>query len=134
MMDALLDLGADLNAKSRWWAGGFGVTHVAEPELAAYAVERGAVVDIHAASRLGHFDRRAQTDRADPSLVHARGGDGQTPLHFAKTSRSRPICSTMAPRSTPRTSITNRRRRSTCSAIVRRWPATWLTGGAGRIS
>ncbi len=85
MIDALLKAGADLNAKSRWWAGGFGVTHSASPELAAYAIERGADVDIHAAARLGLIDRVRELVERDPSLVHARGGDGQTPLHFAKT-------------------------------------------------
>src|SRR5204863_9455529 len=27
MLDALLEAGADINAKSRWWAGGFGLLH-----------------------------------------------------------------------------------------------------------
>jgi ankyrin repeat protein len=85
MIDALLDAGADVNAKSQWWAGGFGLLHSASPELAAHAVERGAEVDIHAASRLGLFDRVRELVERDPQLVHARGGDGQTPLHFAKT-------------------------------------------------
>src|SRR5581483_5569690 len=53
MLDALLEAGADINARSRWWAGGFGLLHTAEPDLAAYAIERGAVVDVHAAARLG---------------------------------------------------------------------------------
>lgn len=83
MLDVLLAAGADLNGKSRWWAGGFGLLHTAPPELAAYAVERGAVVDAHAAARLGLKDRLRELLAADPSLVHARGGDGQTPLHFA---------------------------------------------------
>jgi ankyrin repeat protein len=85
MLDALLEAGADMNAKSRWWAGGFGLLHGAEPELAAYAIERGAIIDAHAAARLGMIDKLGQLVSADPSLVHARGGDGQTPLHFAKT-------------------------------------------------
>src|SRR5437867_10918741 len=51
MLDVLLAAGADINAKSRWWAGGFGLLHGASPELAAYAIERGAVVDVHAAAR-----------------------------------------------------------------------------------
>src|SRR5712692_1895048 len=53
MLDVLLAAGADINARSRWWAGGFGLLDSAEPELAAYAIERGAVVDVHAAARLG---------------------------------------------------------------------------------
>lgn len=85
MIDVLVDAGADLNAKSRWWAGGFGLTHSASPELAAYAVELGAEVDIHAAARLGLIDRARELVDRDPQLVHARGGDGQTPLHFAGT-------------------------------------------------
>src|SRR5829696_3103476 len=57
MLDVLLDAGADINARSRWWAGGFGLLDSASPELAAYAIERGAVVDAHAAARLGMMDR-----------------------------------------------------------------------------
>jgi len=85
MLDVLLEADADINAKSRWWAGGFGLLHGADPDLAAYAIQRGAVVDAHAASRLGMLDRLRETIAAEPALVHARGGDGQTPLHFAST-------------------------------------------------
>ena len=85
MLDVLLAAGADINAKSRWWAGGFGLLHSAPPELAEYAIDRGAVVDVHAAARLGKLERLDELITADPALVHARGGDGQTPLHFAGT-------------------------------------------------
>lgn len=85
MLDVLLAAGADLNAKSRWWAGGFGLLHCTHPDLAAYAIERGAVVDAHAAARLGLMDRLRKLISAAPELVHERGGDGQTPLHFAST-------------------------------------------------
>jgi ankyrin repeat protein len=85
MLDVLLAAGADINAKSRWWAGGFGLLHTASPELAAYAIERGAIVDVHAAARLGMLDKLAELVATDPALVHAPGGDGQTPLHFAGT-------------------------------------------------
>jgi ankyrin repeat protein len=85
MLDVLLAAGANLNAKSRWWAGGFGILHSAGTDLAAYAIERGAIVDVHAAARLGLLDRLRELVEADPELVHARGGDGQTPLHFAAT-------------------------------------------------
>jgi ankyrin repeat protein len=83
MLDVLLAAGADLNAKSSWWAGGFGLLHGASPELAAYAIGRGAFVDIHAAARLGMLDRVRELIALDAASVHARGGDGQTPLHFA---------------------------------------------------
>jgi ankyrin repeat protein len=85
MLDVLLAAGADLNAKSRWWAGGFGLLHGASPELAAYAIERGAVVDVHAAARLGMLQKLRELIATKPELVHARGGDGQTPLHFASS-------------------------------------------------
>jgi ankyrin repeat protein len=85
MFDVLLAAGADINAKSQWWAGGFGFLHTADPELAEYAIELGAVVDVHAAARLGRLDRLRELIEGDPQSVHARGGDGQTPLHFART-------------------------------------------------
>ena len=85
MLDALLDVGADINAKSTWWAGGFGLLHSADSALAEYAISRGASVDIHAAARLGKFDLLREHIARDPESVHSRGGDGQTPLHFAST-------------------------------------------------
>jgi hypothetical protein len=85
MLDVLLEAGADINAKSRWWAGGFGILDGAEPDLARYAIERGAIVDVHAAARLGMIEKLKELVGTDKSLVHARGGDGQMPLHFAST-------------------------------------------------
>ena len=85
MLDVLLEAGADINARSQWWAGGFGLLDTASPELAAYAIERGATITAHAAARLGMADKLAELIEADPTLVNARGGDGQTPLHFAST-------------------------------------------------
>ena len=85
MLDLLLEAGADIDAKSNWWAGGFGLLHTASPDLAAYAIERGAKVDVHAAARLGLVDMLRELIAANPALVHAPGGDGQTPLHFASS-------------------------------------------------
>ena len=85
MLDVLLDAGADINARSRWWAGGFGLLDSAKPDLAAYAIQRGAVVDAHAAARLGLIDKLRELVSRDPQVVHTRGGDGQMPLHFAST-------------------------------------------------
>jgi len=85
MLDVLLKAGADINAKSHWWAGGFGLLHTAKPSLAMHAIERGAVVDIHAAARLGLMEKLRELISSDPAAIHARGGDGQTPLHFAGT-------------------------------------------------
>ena len=85
MLEALLEAGADINARSKWWAGGFGLLDTASPEVAARAIQRGATVTVHAAARLGMIDKLKELIAADPALVHARGGDGQTPLHFAST-------------------------------------------------
>jgi ankyrin repeat protein len=85
MLDVLLEAGADINARSQWWAGGFGLLDCANRELSLYAIERGAVITGHAAARLGMLEKLKELIAADPQLVHARGGDGQTPLHFAAT-------------------------------------------------
>ena len=85
MLDVLLDAGADINGRSRWWAGGFGILDCVSPDLANYAIERGATVDAHAAARLGLTGRLQELLADNPALVRARGGDGQTPLHFART-------------------------------------------------
>ena len=84
MIDVLLRAGANINARSRWWAGGFGVLD-ADEELAPFLIDRGAVVDAHAAARLGMLDRLKALVSSNPDVVHARGGDGQTPLHFASS-------------------------------------------------
>jgi ankyrin repeat protein len=85
MIDLFLRHGADINGRSHWWAGGFGVLEGCEPEMAPFLIERGAVVGAHAAARLGMLDALGALLAADPSAVHARGGDGQTPLHYAST-------------------------------------------------
>ncbi len=86
LLDLLLAHGADLNLKSAWWAGGFGLLeHGCTPEEAAPLIARGAVVDVFAAAHLGMFDRLRELVDRDPALIHARGGDGKTPLHCAST-------------------------------------------------
>jgi len=69
LLDVLLAYGADLNLKSAWWAGGFGLleTHCS-PEEAAPLIARGAVVDVFAAANLGMFDRLCELVKRDPSL------------------------------------------------------------------
>ena len=86
LVDLLLEYGADLNLKSAWWAGGFGLLESnCTPQEAAPLIARGAIVDIFGAAHLGMFDRVRELVERDPSLVHARGGDGRTPLHCATT-------------------------------------------------
>jgi ankyrin repeat protein len=87
MIDVLLGAGADINQKSHWWAGGFHVLDDAwrEPWLPGFLLERGATLGIHHAVRLGMTEDVRRMLDADPALVHARGVDGQLPLHLAQT-------------------------------------------------
>ena len=84
-IDVLLRAGAHIQKRTDWWAGGFAVLDECDPSLVEFLIERGAVMDVHAASRLGRLPELEALVAADASLVHARGGDGQTPLHFAST-------------------------------------------------
>jgi ankyrin repeat protein len=85
LIDVLLDAGADINARSGWWAGGFGVLDGCDPELVPFLIERGAAVNASAAARLGQLDTLRELLDANPEAVHSRGGDGQTPLHVASS-------------------------------------------------
>ncbi len=85
LIDVLLRFGANINARSQWWAGGFGVLDSADSELARFLIERGAVVDVHAAAHLGMLPRLKELIAEHPESVNARGGDGKMPLHFAAT-------------------------------------------------
>lgn len=84
VVDVLLEHGADLNLKSDWAPGPWGVLDNTKPDMAEYLISRGAVVDVFAAAALGKIDRLRELLDADPSLVHAKGGDGCRPLHFAR--------------------------------------------------
>lgn len=84
MIDVLLDAGADINQRTHWWAGGFGVLD-SQPELDEYLVSRGATVDAHDAARFGLMNRLEELVAADPQIVNARFGDGQTALHVASS-------------------------------------------------
>jgi ankyrin repeat protein len=84
-IDVLLQAGANIRKRTEWWAGGFGVLDDCDPGMVEFLTERGAVLDAHSAARLGMMDKLRELVAADPGAVHARGGDGQTPLHFAST-------------------------------------------------
>jgi ankyrin repeat protein len=84
-IDVLLQAGADINARSIWWSGGMGVLDECSQEMAAFLMERGAVLDAHAAARLGMFEELREIVAADPDSVRVRGANGQTALHFASS-------------------------------------------------
>ena len=84
-IDVLLSAGADIRKRTEWWAGGFGVLDECDPSLVDFLVQRGAVLDAHSAARLGAMPKLRELVATNPAAVHARGGDGQTPLHFASS-------------------------------------------------
>ncbi len=84
-IDVLLRAGANIRKRTEWWAGGFGVLDDCDPSMVEFLTERGAVLDAHSVSRLGMMAQLRELVAADPGVVHARGGDGQMPLHFAPT-------------------------------------------------
>ena len=85
VVDALLEFGADPNRRSDWWAGGFHPLHVVRGAAAERLLAAGAVPDACAAANLDRPDLLAAMLAEDPVRVHERGGDGQTPLHFARS-------------------------------------------------
>ena len=94
LIQVLLDAGADIDARSSWWAGGTSaLQHAAgsmlayDTELAEYLIERGATIDAHAAAGLDMADTLEALMRENPNVVNAPGSDGMSPLHFAATPR-----------------------------------------------
>jgi ankyrin repeat protein len=85
MIEVLLEFGADPNKRSEWWAGAFHPLHIATGAAATRLLEAGAVPDACAAAHLDRPDLLAPMLAADRKRVNERGGDGQTPLHFARS-------------------------------------------------
>ena len=85
LVDVLLEFGADPNRKSAWWAGGFHPLYGADDKVAAILLAGGAVADACAAAHLDRPDLLRDMLAKNPARVHERGGDGQMPLHFARS-------------------------------------------------
>jgi ankyrin repeat protein len=84
-IDVLLRAGADINARSHWWCGGRSVLDECAPELSEFLMERGALLDAHAAARLGMLEKLRELREADPAVVSKKGANGQTPLHLSSS-------------------------------------------------
>ena len=85
MLTTLIAAGADVNMKSDWRNGPYTVLDNADEATARFLLTQGATLTPNVAARLGWFDQLQKLVNADTALVHARGGDGQQPLHEAKT-------------------------------------------------
>ena len=85
IVSLLVRSGANIDAVNDWWAGGFGVLDVSPPAMTEFLLDHGATMTAHGAARLGRVEDLERIVSTDPSAVHRRGGDGQTPLHFAST-------------------------------------------------
>ena len=85
LVEVLLEFGADPNRRSGWWAGGFHALHSATGASADRLIAAGAIPDACAAANLDRLDLLRTMLERDPWRIHERGGDGQTPLHFARS-------------------------------------------------
>ena len=84
MVDLLLEAGADIGKMSDFWSPGFWLDEV-PLDVSEYLLAKGAVPTVHAAAALGLTPTVGDFLDADPALIEAPGGDGGTPLHFART-------------------------------------------------
>jgi ankyrin repeat protein len=85
MLTALIAAGADVNMRSEWENGPYTVLDNADEGTARFLLAHGATLTPNVAARLGWFDELQTLVNGDTALVHARGGDGQQPLHEART-------------------------------------------------
>jgi ankyrin repeat protein len=86
LVDVLLEYGADINARSTWWAGGFGILeHDLTLEQARPLMKRGAKLTAWAAAGLGLPTELKAIIEAMPDVVRQPGGDGKSVLHCAAT-------------------------------------------------
>jgi ankyrin repeat protein len=91
LMDALLDVGADVDARSTWEPGPYSALHrlvdgqtEESLALAEHVLARGATLDLHAAAGLGRTEELAALLDSEPGRVSEPGPDGATPLHLAR--------------------------------------------------
>jgi ankyrin repeat protein len=83
--EVLLDHGADIDARSDWDVGSYGVLNETNLEMVQFFLQHGATLDIHAACEHNMTAEVEAFLGQDPDAVHTRGPDGQMPLHYAAT-------------------------------------------------
>jgi ankyrin repeat protein len=85
LLRVLIGAGADVNMKSAWENGPYTVLDNTNEDTARLLLGHGATLTPNVAARLGWLGELRALVGADGGLVHARGGDGQQPLHEART-------------------------------------------------
>jgi hypothetical protein len=85
MLETLVSAGADVNLRSDWPNGPYTVLDRADEGTARWLLAHGVALTPNAAARLGWLDDLKSLVSTDKGRVDARGGDGQQPLHEAKT-------------------------------------------------
>jgi ankyrin repeat protein len=85
MLTTLIAAGADVNMKSDWENGPYTVLDNTDEDAARLLLAHGARLTPNVAARLGWLEELRTLVNADGAHVHARGGDGQQPLHEAGT-------------------------------------------------
>lgn len=83
LVPILVRYGANLNQRTGWWAGGFGVLDYASDDVAELLLGFGATYDVWSAAAHGRVDVLQDLIEREPDLVNAPGGDGMRPIHFA---------------------------------------------------
>lgn len=84
VVDVLLKHGADIKATSQWWAGDFHLLEGTSAQAARQLIDRGAEITAHSAAEQGWLDWLDAAYERDKSIINQRGGDGKTPLHYAR--------------------------------------------------
>lgn len=85
LLPVLVRHGADPNIRTRWWAGGFSSLNSANDATAELLISLGAQWDVWSAAGHGQTEVLRRLLDEEPERVNAPGGDGERPLHFAKT-------------------------------------------------
>jgi ankyrin repeat protein len=121
-VEAVLHDHPDLpDAVGKSWASGFCTDHI-PPVVARLLVAHGAPLSIHAAAAFGFTDSLGHLLSADPSLIHAKGGDGCTALHFARDVATAELL------------IDHGAEIDACDEDHNSTPAQWLIGKAPEVS
>jgi hypothetical protein len=76
-IDVLLRAGADIHTRGDLWSGGLSVLDECGEHMADFLMERGAVLDAHAAARLGRVSELQKLVAASPEVAAARGAHGR---------------------------------------------------------